>query len=50
MKIQRIMITGALLITILGAAYVWFVMLDFRESVYCRRGSWDFWVGITEPV
>ena len=25
-------------------------LFDFRESVYCRRGSWDFWSGINDPV
>ena len=38
-------------IFVLAAAVVaaWLVF-DFRESVYCRRGSLDFKKGITEPV
>jgi len=41
---------GVLLILFFGAASVWFVLDGFRESVYCQRGTWDFRVGITEPV
>jgi hypothetical protein len=50
MKATRILVISAFIISLLGAAYAWFVLLDLRESVYCQRGSWDFWVGITEPV
>ena len=49
-SIRRKLIISTLVVSLLGAALLWFALDGSRESVYCQRGTWDFWTGITEPV
>jgi hypothetical protein len=47
---KRLLYVSTPILSFLGVAFVWFALLGFRESVYCRKGSWDFWSGVTETV